>query len=846
MIAVLMLCAAGPGSARANGVTQLPSMASNHYGGAMAALSDGRVLVAGGNAAGGQASGAELYDPVTQTWSTVTAPDGGENVWNTALAALPGDQALLAGGVGDGAIGSASNLAEIYDAASNTWTATTPMGTGRNLPVAASLGDGRVLVAGGFDAQGNALASAEIYDPATKTWTATPSLPLTFPAAAVALPDGRVMLLGGHTASGGFGLSAFYNPGTNAWTLGPTAQMGTVAAAPLPDGRVAVLTGATPYADEIYEPLTDSFELQADLPGTGTATMAAPLPGGHVLVAGGYGDANGLTTLPTARAEDWSPPLRQNGYIMLRPALSGPIVIGGSVQANVPQTGPDATTTIQWQRCAATCVNVGAPVSASYYANWPSYSITNADIGAEIQYVVTVAADGQSISATSAPSSVVAAPGYAIATPAGQAVDLGGGLGQIAVSRNFGMTFGSVHYELTFPTAGSEQVYPPITGTVSFGLTQTGAAINFPTTDAGLPLLAQNVVVTLSAPSGGAISGPSQATFPISPSSASASFSRSAGDPLGLVTPPPASDPLTGASFFVDPTSIAARDASVLASSDATAAGLLHGIASQPGVTRFGAWNGPHPGIAVRNFLARVDAIEPSSVPMLSTYRIVDGQCHHGDDTSADAAAYHAWITSLAEGIGAHPAVMFLEMDSLITTPCLNRSGLAIRLGELRDAVAVLSNCPHLVVYLDAGAADALPASRAATLLRQAGVAGTEGFFLNSTHFDWTRKEIVYGERISRLTGGKHFVINTAENGRGPLLPKHRATEGNEILCDPAGRGLGPLPTAATGVANLDAYAWIANPGVSGGQCRPGAPRTGVFWPALAIELARNADFQIT
>jgi endoglucanase len=149
------------------------------------------------------------------------------------------------------------------------------------------------------------------------------------------------------------------------------------------------------------------------------------------------------------------------------------------------------------------------------------------------------------------------------------------------------------------------------------------------------------------------------------------------------------------------------------------------------------------------------------------------------------------------------------------------------------------------VTYLDAGAADALSARQAAGLLRRAGVAQIQGFFLNSTHFDWTSREIRYGEAISRMTGGKHFIVNTAENGQGPLVPRNRVKHGNEVLCDPAGRGLGPLPTASTHYPNVDAFAWIANPGFSGGRCRPGAPATGVFWPQLAIELVRNADYRV-
>ena len=90
---------------------------------------------------------------------------------------------------------------------------------------------------------------------------------------------------------------------------------------------------------------------------------------------------------------------------------------------------------------------------------------------------------------------------------------------------------------------------------------------------------------------------------------------------------------------------------------------------------------------------------------------------------------------------------MFLEEDSIITTPGLNAHGLATRMAELSYAIDTLTaHCPHLVIYLDAGAADALPAHRAARLLIRAGIAKIQGFFLNSTHFDWTSKEVRYGE----------------------------------------------------------------------------------------------------
>jgi endoglucanase len=150
-----------------------------------------------------------------------------------------------------------------------------------------------------------------------------------------------------------------------------------------------------------------------------------------------------------------------------------------------------------------------------------------------------------------------------------------------------------------------------------------------------------------------------------------------------------------------------------------------------------------------------------------------------------------------------------------------------------------------VLVYLDGGAADAVGARRMARYLRGAGVAQAQGFFLNSTHFDWTTTELHYGQSISSMLGGAHFIVNTGSNGRGPLRPRDRVHHGNEVLCNPPGRGLGPLSVTdeiaqQTDYQGADGLLWFSNPGGSGGQCRPGAPPNGVFWPARAVMLARN------
>jgi endoglucanase len=364
-------------------------------------------------------------------------------------------------------------------------------------------------------------------------------------------------------------------------------------------------------------------------------------------------------------------------------------------------------------------------------------------------------------------------------------------------------------------------------------------SFSVPIVDHGVQSVPKTIQVSLFGPSPIGVASPNKAVLTILNDDPTAP--RDPANPLALPVAP-GGDPLAGASFFVDPESEAAH-----AAKSVPAIGV---IARQPGTARFGKFSFGNNGVpdiqtAVSRYLSRASVEAPGTVPLLATYRILHGLCGHASDSPADAASYHNFITGFAQGIGSYRAVLFLEMDSIITMPCLSRHGKAVREHELSDAINILSaNCPHLVIYLDAGAADALSARDAARYLRRSGVASIQGFFLNATHFDWTSREIRYGHQISRLLGGKHFVINTGENGIGPRRPRDIVHQGMEVLCNPRA-GLGPLPTATTGYAGVDMFAWTSNPGESGGQCVPGAPPTGQYWPAYAKSLVQNADFKV-
>src|SRR5438270_10739182 len=132
-------------------------------------LQDGRVLVAGGDNAGGWLASAELFDPATGTWSPATSMATPRRYHTATL--LEDGRVLVAGGSrGPGAI---LRSAELYDPPTNRWAPAASMKTPRAYAAAVELTDGHVLITGGLGSgtAGDTAASAELYDPATNSWS---------------------------------------------------------------------------------------------------------------------------------------------------------------------------------------------------------------------------------------------------------------------------------------------------------------------------------------------------------------------------------------------------------------------------------------------------------------------------------------------------------------------------------------------------------------------------------------------------------------------------------------------------------------------------------------------------
>src|SRR6266545_36017 len=104
--------------------------------------------------------------------------------------------------------------------AGGTWTVTGNLNTARTDYTATLLPNGKVLVAGGEDANFNVVASAELYDPASGNWTVTGSLnSVRRNHTATLLPNGRVLVAGGVGDSGNSSSAELYDPANGSWSV---------------------------------------------------------------------------------------------------------------------------------------------------------------------------------------------------------------------------------------------------------------------------------------------------------------------------------------------------------------------------------------------------------------------------------------------------------------------------------------------------------------------------------------------------------------------------------------------------------------------------------------------------
>ncbi|MGA2631416.1 MAG: kelch repeat-containing protein, partial [Terriglobia bacterium] len=281
-------------------------LAEARSGAAAAMLSDGRVLVTGGDGAAGAAlSSAEVFS--LDGAFTPVAPMSFARSKHVAVALKDG-RVLVAGGVGID--GSASNSAEIYDPSSNVWQAAGAMLEARSGATATLLSDGRVLVAGG--ASGSVVSpTLEVFDPVSDSFV--PGGVMSSPRqdhAAARLADDRILLIGGSTGDAVLGSSELWDSASGQIVAGPAMSVPRqgLSATTLIDGTVLLAGGNDGTNDlavtEIFDPAAGTVVAGASLLSSARRDhLAVLLPhNASVLMVGGT-----ALGVPVAGAELYIP-----------------------------------------------------------------------------------------------------------------------------------------------------------------------------------------------------------------------------------------------------------------------------------------------------------------------------------------------------------------------------------------------------------------------------------------------------------------------------------------------------------------------------------------------------------
>jgi WD40 repeat protein len=263
-------------------------------------LTNGKVLVSGGlDTKGAPLASAEVYDPVAKTFSPTSGNMPNKAAGHTATLLLSGKVLVVGGG---------NSSSEIYDPVTNSWSSAGGISGQRTYHTATLLPTGKVLIAGGSDQSGKTMNTAMLYDPATGSYASTGSMSVgrDFHTAAL-LPNGKVLIAGGRTSSGpGYVYQAggeLYDPATGVFTVltGTGSAMSSQRyghSAILFNGKVLIGGGANTAAVatvDVFDPASGKFAPAGSL-ATARQYFAVMPFGGVVIAAGGLNGANRLSS----------------------------------------------------------------------------------------------------------------------------------------------------------------------------------------------------------------------------------------------------------------------------------------------------------------------------------------------------------------------------------------------------------------------------------------------------------------------------------------------------------------------------------------------------------------------
>ena len=142
--------------------------------------------------------------------------------------------------------------------------------------------NGKIYAIGGYNLDSGYLTTNEEYDPATDTWTTKKPMPTPRTDLAIAVYQNKIYVIGGHRLVVGgyevFGTNEVYDPLTDTWetkTSMPTNRSGLCAN--VVNGKIYLIGGGYPTylgigrrdANEVYDPSTDSWTTKTPIPNAG-------------------------------------------------------------------------------------------------------------------------------------------------------------------------------------------------------------------------------------------------------------------------------------------------------------------------------------------------------------------------------------------------------------------------------------------------------------------------------------------------------------------------------------------------------------------------------------------------
>jgi len=174
------------------------------------------------------------------------------------------------------------------------WTEMAPMSSTRAGHTAATLDDGSILVAGGWNYTTNVL-TAEIYDVGSNAWRNVPNMSSQhYNGQSVTLDDGNVLVISGFNGTFNTEECDLFDAATETWSSGGILSQGRsfFTATKLPNGSVLVVGGFDGTDNlascEIYDPSTNTWSAAGSIATARSYHTANLLSNGKVLITGGF------------------------------------------------------------------------------------------------------------------------------------------------------------------------------------------------------------------------------------------------------------------------------------------------------------------------------------------------------------------------------------------------------------------------------------------------------------------------------------------------------------------------------------------------------------------------------